>query len=139
MRSILKMSRRIYALAAAVSVAAVLAVPPGPARAALVFNPTTFGGFSAVIDQTSGLGWVSPNIAAGDTWDVLNASCHPAWTGALTGLTWATIAQVQQFWLDIGIPLNSFGSIFCDWLGGPIIALFDQRARTDPYSYRSYW
>jgi len=104
------MRRYIYRLAAAASVAAAITLAPGPARAALIFTPTTFDGFPAVIDQTSHLGWVSPNIAAGDTWDALNAACTPACTGALTGLTWATANQVNTFWTDIGIPLNIFGS-----------------------------
>jgi hypothetical protein len=105
------MRRYIYRLAAAAGVAAALAVAPGPARAALIFTPTTFDGFSAVIDQTSGLGWVSPNIAAGDTFATLSALCTPGpCTGALTGLTWATANQVNAFWTDIGIPLNVFGS-----------------------------
>jgi hypothetical protein len=110
----------ISRLAAAAGIAASLAMAAGPAHAALIFTPTTFDGFSAVIDQTSHLGWVSPNIATGDTWDVLNATCHPACTGALTGLTWATNAQVQQFWLDIGMPLNSFGSYSAIGLAGQL-------------------
>jgi PEP-CTERM motif len=80
-------------------------VAPGPVRAALVFTPTTFDGFSAVIDQTSGLGWVSPNIAAGDTFATISGLCPGgSCTGALTGLTWASAAQVNGFWRDIGIP-----------------------------------
>jgi hypothetical protein len=126
-------------LAAAAGIAAILALAPGPARAALVFTPTTFNGFSAVIDQTSGLGWVSPNIAAGDTWDVLNATCHPACTGALTGLTWATNAQVQQFWLDIGIPLNSFGSYSAIGLAGQLLPSLINALGPNPHGYRSYW
>lgn len=104
------MRRYIYHLAAAVGVAACLGLASGPARAALIFTPTTFGGFPAVIDQTSGLGWVTPNIAAGDTWDALNGLCHPACTGALSGLTWATANQVNTFWTDIGIPLDILGT-----------------------------
>jgi hypothetical protein len=100
----------IYRLASAAGVAAALALSPGAARAALVFTPTTFDGSPAVIDATSGLGWVSPNIATGDTWDALNAACHPACTGPLAGLTWASAAQVNIFWTDVGIPLNIFGS-----------------------------
>ena len=77
----------------------------------LVFTNTTFDSFPAVIDQTSGLGWVSPNIAAGNTFATLSALCTPGpCTGALTGLTWATANQVNTFWTDIGIPLNIFGS-----------------------------
>src|SRR5689334_22463040 len=92
-------------LAAAAGIAAILALAPGPARAALVFTPTTFNGFSAVIDQTSGLGWVSPNIAAGDTFATISGLCPGgSCTGALTGLTWASAAQVNGFWRDIGIP-----------------------------------
>ena len=60
------MRKHIYHLAAAVGVAATLALASGPARAALIFTPTTFDGFSAVIDQTTGLGWVSPTIAAAE-------------------------------------------------------------------------
>src|ERR1700738_1188501 len=105
------MRRYIYRLAAAASVAAALALAPGPARAALMVTNTTFDGFPAVIDQTSHLGWVSPNIAAGDTFATLSALCSPGpCTGALTGLTWATANQVNTFWTDIGIPLNIFGS-----------------------------
>src|SRR6266446_810198 len=105
------MRKYIYSLAAAASVAAAIALAPGQARAALIFTPTTFDGFPAVIDQTSGLGWVSPNIAAGDTFATLSALCSPGpCTGALTGLTWATASQVNTFWTDIGIPLNVFGS-----------------------------
>jgi PEP-CTERM motif len=63
-----------------------------------------------VIDQTSGLGWVSPNIVAGDTFTTLSSLCTPACTGPLAGLTWATANQVNTFWTDIGIPLNIFGS-----------------------------
>ena len=100
----------IYRLASAAGFAATLAFAAGPAHAALVFTDTTFGSSPAVIDQTSGLGWVSPNIAAGDTWNTLDAACTPACTGPLAGLTWASNAQVEQFWADIGIPLNSFGS-----------------------------
>jgi hypothetical protein len=82
----------------------------GPARA-LVFTPTTFDGNKAVIDETSGLGWVTPNIAAGDTWDTIDALCHGSvCTGALAGLHWASATQVSHFWADIGIPLNGFGS-----------------------------
>jgi hypothetical protein len=104
-------SMRKSLLAAAAGIAATLALAPGPARAALIFTPTTFDGFSAVIDQTSGLGWVSPNIAAGDTFDTISTLCPGGTcTGALAGLTWASAAQVNQFWTDIGIPLNIFGS-----------------------------
>jgi hypothetical protein len=111
MQSMGNIRRHIAHLAAAAGVAAALVVAPGPAAAALIFTPTTFDGFPAVIDQTSGLGWVSPNIAAGDTFATLSALCTPGpCTGALTGLTWATANQVNTFWTDIGIPLNIFGS-----------------------------
>ena len=94
-------------LAAAAGIAATLAVAAGPARAALVFTPTTFDGFSAVIDQTSHLGWVSPNIAAGDNFATISSLCPGGpCTGALAGLTWATHTQVDQFWVDVGIPLS---------------------------------
>jgi len=97
-------------LAAAAGIAATLALTPGPARA-LVFTPSTFDGFSAAIDQTTGLGWVSPNIAAGDTFATISALCPSGTcTGPLAGLHWASAAQVNQFWTDIGIPLNIFGS-----------------------------
>ena len=97
-------------LAAAAGIAATLALAPAPARA-LVFTPSTFGGFSAAIDQTTNLGWVSPNIAAGDTFATISALCPGGTcTGALAGLHWASAAQVNQFWTDIGIPLNIFGS-----------------------------
>src|SRR5438874_1839225 len=96
-------------MAAAIGVAATLALTPGPARAALVFTPTTFDGFSAVIDPTSHLGWVSPNIAAGDTFTNLSTLCPGGpCTGALTGLTWASKSQIATFWTDIGIPLGPF-------------------------------
>jgi hypothetical protein len=97
-------------LAAAAGIAATLALAPAPVRA-LVFTPSTFGGFSAAIDQTTGLGWVSPNIAAGDTFATISALCPGGTcTGPLAGLTWASAGQVNQFWGDIGIPLNVFGS-----------------------------
>jgi len=97
-------------LAAAAGIVATLALAPAPARA-LVFTPSTFGGFSAAIDQTTGLGWVSPNIAAGDTFATISALCPGgACTGPLAGLTWASAGQVNAFWSDIGIPLNVFGS-----------------------------
>jgi len=60
-------------LAAATGIAATLA--QAPARASLVFTPRTFDGFSAVIDQTSDLGWITPNIATPDTWDTINTLC----------------------------------------------------------------
>jgi PEP-CTERM motif-containing protein len=105
------MRRYIYRLAAAAGIAATLALAPVPAPAALIFTPTTFDGFNAVIDQTSHLGWVSPNIAAGDTFTTLSTLCPGGpCTGALAGLTWATANQVNTFWHDIGIPLNIFGS-----------------------------
>jgi len=98
-------------LAAAAGVAATLALTPGPTRAALMFTPTTFDGFSAAIDQTTDLGWVSPNIAAGDTFATISALCPGGTcTGPLAGLHWASAAQVNRFWTDIGIPLNVFGS-----------------------------
>jgi hypothetical protein len=98
-------------LAAAAGIAAILALAPGPASAALIFTPTTFNGFSAVIDQTSHLGWVSPTIAAGDTFANISSLCPGGHcTGALAGLTWASAGQVNAFWSDIGIPLNAFGS-----------------------------
>lgn len=104
------MRKHICHLAAAAGFAAAIALSPGAARASLVFTPTTFDGFSAVIDQTSNLGWVTPNIATGDTWNTLDAACTPTCTGGLAGLTWASSAQVNRFYSDIGIPLNIFGS-----------------------------
>jgi hypothetical protein len=88
MRSMGNIRAYVSRLAATAGVAAALAVAPGPARAALIFTPTTFDGFSAVIDQTSHLGWVSPNIAAGDTFTTVSSLCAPACTGPLAGLTW---------------------------------------------------
>jgi hypothetical protein len=115
---------RILLLAAAAGIAAALAVTPGPAGAALVFTDTTFNGAPAVIDQTSHLGWVTPNIAAGDNFGAISSLCPGGpCTGALAGLTWATNAQVEQFWLDIGIPLNGFGSYTQLCAFGPCILL----------------
>jgi PEP-CTERM motif-containing protein len=124
-------------LAAAAGIAATLALAPGPARAALVFTPTTFNGFSAVIDQTSGLGWVSPNIAAGDTFATISGLCPGgSCTGALTGLTWASAAQVNGFWRDIGIPavippLLSYSAVGTNLLGSLINALGPTHTTTD--------
>jgi hypothetical protein len=130
MRSIGNIRAYVSRLAATAGVAAALAVAPGPARAALIFTPTTFGGFPAVIDPVSGLGWVSPNIAAGDTFATLSGLCTPACTGgspSLTGLTWATRNQVDTFWVDIGIPLVSpfrnYAGVGVNLLGSLIDAL----------------
>jgi hypothetical protein len=113
------LSMRKSLLAGAAGIAATLAlITPDPARAALVFTPTTFNGNKAVIDDTSHLGWVTPNIAANDTFAQISALCSPTCTGPLAGLTWATNAQVQQFWLDTGIPLNSFGSYSAAFTAG---------------------
>jgi len=129
------MRKHIYHLSAAVGVAATLALASGPARAALIFTPTTFDGFSAVIDQTTGLGWVSPTIAAADTFTDLSAACHPACTGALTGLTWATHNQVDTFWTDIGIPLSgltlTYSSVGTNLLSSLISALGPIHTTTD--------
>ena len=104
------MRRYLYRLAAAASLVAVVTLVPGAARAALMFTPTMYGGFPAVIDEISNLGWVSPNIAAGETFATLNVLCTPGpCTGPLTGLTWATANQVNTFWTHIGIPPNFFG------------------------------
>jgi hypothetical protein len=109
-------------LAAAAGIAATLALTPGPAPAALVFTDTTFNGNPAVIDPVSGLGWVTPNIAAGDDFGALSALCFGGpCTGPLTGLTWASNAQVAAFWSDIGVPLNGFGSYTQVCLFGPCI------------------
>jgi PEP-CTERM motif-containing protein len=98
-------------LAAAASIAAILSLTPGPVRAALMFTDTTFNGQPAVIDPVSHLGWVTPNIAASDNFGAISTLCPGGTcTGALAGLTWASAAQVNQFWTDIGIPLNVFGS-----------------------------
>jgi len=87
-------------LAAAAGIAATLALAPGPASAALMFTNTTFNGFNAVIEP-SGLGWVTPKIAAGDDFTTISALCPGGpCTGALAGLTWATNAQVAAFWSD---------------------------------------
>jgi len=123
-------------LAAAAGVAATLALAPGSTRAALVFTPTTFDGFSAVIDQTSGLGWVSPNIAAGDTFATISGLCPGGpCTGALTGLTWATHTQVDQFWIDVGIPLSgltlTYSNVGTNLLGSLINALGPIHTTTD--------
>ena len=108
-------------LAAVAGIAATLALAPGPARAALMFTNTTFNGFNAVIEP-SGLGWVTPKIAAGDNFTTISALCPGGpCTGALAGLTWATNAQVAAFWSDIGVPLNGFGSYTQVCLFGPCI------------------
>lgn len=100
------MLRCVYRVAAAAGVVAALAMAPGAARA-LTYTPTTFGAFNAAIDPTTGLAWVSPNIASGDTFSDLATLCPGgACTGALAGLTWASEAQVDTFWSDIGIPLD---------------------------------
>lgn len=95
-----------YRIAVAAGVVTALAMAPGVARA-LTYTPTTFGGFNAAIDPSTGLAWVSPNIAASDTFADLSALCSPSCTGPLAGLTWAGDTQVNQFWKDIGIPLSS--------------------------------
>ena len=98
-------------LLAAAGIAATLALTQAPARASLVFTPTTFNGNKAVIDDTSHLTWVTPNIASADTWDTINALCPGGvCTGALAGLSWARAADVNNFMTDVGIPLNGFGS-----------------------------
>jgi hypothetical protein len=122
-------------LAAVAGIAATLALTPGPARA-LVFTPSTFGGFSAAIDQTTGLGWVSPNIAAGDTFATISALCPGGTcTGPLAGLTWANSGQVNQFWRDIGIPLSSitqsYSAIGANLLGSFISFLGPIHTTTD--------
>lgn len=100
------MRKQIYHFAAAAGVAAVLALSPSAARA-LTYTPTTFDGFNAALDTTTGLAWVSPTIAAGDTFAGLSALCTPSCTGPLAGLTWADDSQVNQFWRHIGIPLSN--------------------------------
>jgi hypothetical protein len=118
-------------LAAAAGIAAILALAPGPARAALMFTDTTFDGFNAVIDQTSGLGWVSPSIAAGDTFGAISSLCPGGpCTGALTGLTWASKAQVAIFWSDIGIPLGPFLSYSALFPPFILLPLIDQLGPT---------
>ena len=125
-------------LAAAACIAAILALAPAPARA-LVFTPSTFGGFNAAIDQTTGLGWVSPNIAAGDTFANISALCPGgACTGPLAGLTWANSGQVNQFWRDIGIPLSSitqsYSAIGANLLGS-FISFLGPIATIGPSTY----
>jgi len=95
--------------AVAIGIAAAFALAPGIAHAnSLTYGMTTFGGNNAAVDQNNGLAWVSPNIANGQTYDDLQALCPGgACTGALAGLIWASNAQVDQFWNDIGIPLNT--------------------------------
>ena len=94
-------------LAAAAGIAAILSLTPCPAGAALVFTNTMFNGHNAVIDPVSGLGWVTPSIAAGDDFGALSGLCPGGpCTGPLTGLTWASSAQVVQFWDDIGVGLD---------------------------------
>ena len=51
-------------LLAAAGIAATLALTQAPARASVVFTPTTFNGNQAVIDDTSHVTWVTPKIAA---------------------------------------------------------------------------
>ena len=88
-------------LLAAAGIAATLALTQAPARASLVFTPTTFNGNQAVIDDTSHVTWVTPKIAAGDNFTTISALCPGGpCTGALAGLTWATNAQVAAFWSD---------------------------------------
>ena len=128
------MQRNMHRLAGA-SLAVAVFLAPATTRAELMFTNTTFDGFPAVIDQTSGLGWVSPNIAAGHTFATLSALCTPGpCTGALTGLTWATANQVNTFWTDIGIPLNIFGSysaVGTDLLSSLINAIGPTHTTTD--------
>ena len=102
------MWRLLSRLAAAAGVVAAVAAAPGPAHA-LTYGTTTFDGYNAAIDQSTGLAWVSPTIAASDTYANLSALCPGgACTGALAGLTWASDSQVNVFFRDIGIPLSTF-------------------------------
>ena len=102
-------------LLAAAGIAATLALTQAPARASLVFTPTTFNGNQAVIDDTSHVTWVTPNIASGDDFATNSGLCNGvggACHGALAGLTWASDAEVNTFMLDVGIPLSNMdGSI----------------------------
>ena len=103
------MSKFLSHPALAIGVAAAFAMVPGFAHASsLTYGTTTFGGQNAAIDPSTGLGWVSPNIASGQTYGDLQALCPGGvCTGALAGLTWASNEQVDQFWNDIGMPLNT--------------------------------
>lgn len=103
------MSNLLSRSAVAVGIAAAFALAPGFAHATpLTYGTTTFGGYNAAVDQSNGRAWVSPNIANGRTWSDLRSLCPVGvCSGALTGLTWASNAQVNQFWGDIGIPTHA--------------------------------
>lgn len=103
--------------AAAVGIAAALAMASGVACASsLNFSPTIFFSHSgtpylAATDPITGRAWVSPNVASGKIYGNIQTLCPGgACTGSLAGLTWASDSAVNQFWGDIGIPLNGFGS-----------------------------
>jgi hypothetical protein len=127
-------SMRNLLLAAAASIAATLA--QAPAQAQLMFTPTSFDGQKAVIDETSGLGWVTPNIASSDNYsDLINLCPNYVCTGALAGLHWASAGQVSQFWTDVGIPMsffNTYSGIGVDLLSSLINALGPTNSSTVP-------
>lgn len=114
--------KRVSRPAAAIGIAVSLAMASGVACASLTYGTTTFDGFNAAVDQTTHLAWVSPNIASGDTWSDLNTLCPGGTcTGALAGLTWASDTQVNQFFTDIGIPLNSFTQSYAGLFGANLL------------------
>ncbi|MGH8147623.1 MAG: hypothetical protein ACREPY_14990, partial [Rhodanobacteraceae bacterium] len=110
-------SKLVSRSAATIGVAVALAMASGVACASsLTFSPTFFIspstnlGYTAAIDPTTGLAWVSPNIAANETVGDISNLCSITTglcTGSLSGLTWANDAEVNQFWKDIGIPINT--------------------------------
>jgi hypothetical protein len=103
--------------AAAIGIAFSLALASGVACAgSLTFSPTLFFSpsgtpYLAATDPITGRAWVSPNIASGKIYGNLQTICPGGTcTGSLAGLTWASDSAVNQFWKDIGVPLNGFGS-----------------------------
>lgn len=113
---------------AAIAIAAAFVLAPDLAHA----SPLTFGlnvfrshsgtNYVAATDPITGYAWVSPNIASGDTYANLQTLCPgDTCTGSLAGLTWASDTAVNQFWKDIGVPLDDSGSY---WATGLIISPF---------------
>lgn len=110
-------SKLVSRSAAAIGVAAALSMASGFACAGtLNFSPTIFFSHSgtaylADVDPVTNRAWVSPNIASGKIYGNIQTLCPGGTcTGSLAGLTWASDSAVNQFWGDIGIPLNGFGS-----------------------------
>jgi hypothetical protein len=114
---VMNRSQLVSRSAAAIGIAVSLGMAPGFARASsLNFSPTIFfnqsgAPYLAATDPITGRAWVSPNVASGKIYGNIQTLCPGGTcTGSLTGLTWASNAAVSQFWGDIGIPLNGFGS-----------------------------